>query len=189
MSSVIQSCLILMQPTDCSPPGSSVSGIFQARTLEWVAISTSRESSWPKDWTWVFCIAGGSFTAQPLILTFLLAVSWVTSLLHGEKQGAQGQYAGVHTKTAWCLNSDTTACSCVVQKVAESFGVSISLSMKWRSKCHLLHLPDTKIKQNITHTVFSRVPITVVVTRVSVECCIHKAGDHLRNNSMKASSI
>ena len=37
--SVAQSCLTLWDPTDCSPPGSSVQGIFQARILEWVAVS------------------------------------------------------------------------------------------------------------------------------------------------------
>ena len=49
--SVTQSCLTLCYPMDCSPPGSSVPGILQARILEWVAISFSRGSSWPKDWT------------------------------------------------------------------------------------------------------------------------------------------
>ena len=38
-SEVAQSCLVLCDPTDCSLPGSSVHGIFQARVLEWVAIS------------------------------------------------------------------------------------------------------------------------------------------------------
>ena len=38
---------------DCSLTGSSVHGIFQVRILEWVAISFSRRSSWPRDWTWV----------------------------------------------------------------------------------------------------------------------------------------
>ena len=47
---------------DCSPPDFSVCGISQARILEWVAIAFSRESSWPKDWTWVSCIAGRLFT-------------------------------------------------------------------------------------------------------------------------------
>ena len=47
---------------DCSPPGSSIHGIFQARTLEWVAISFSRASSWPRDQTQVFCVASRSFT-------------------------------------------------------------------------------------------------------------------------------
>ena len=42
---------------DCSLQGSSVHGIFQARVLEWVAISFSRESSWPRDQTKVSCIA------------------------------------------------------------------------------------------------------------------------------------
>ena len=40
-----QSCLTLCDPVDCSPPGSSVRGILQARTLEWVAIPFSRGSS------------------------------------------------------------------------------------------------------------------------------------------------
>ena len=51
MCLVTQSCLTLCNPLDCSPPGSSVHGIFQARTLEWVAISSARGSSWPRDWT------------------------------------------------------------------------------------------------------------------------------------------
>ena len=49
--SVTQLCLTLCDPLDCSPPGSSVHGILQARILEWVAISSSRGSSWPRDWT------------------------------------------------------------------------------------------------------------------------------------------
>ena len=51
---------------DCSPPGSSVHGILQARILEWVAISISRESSWPRDRTRVSCIAGRFFTKPSL---------------------------------------------------------------------------------------------------------------------------
>ena len=47
---------------DCSPPGSSVHGISQAILLEWVAVSFSREFSWPRDWTQVSCIAGKFFT-------------------------------------------------------------------------------------------------------------------------------
>ena len=49
---------------DCSPPGSSLWGIFQARILEWVAISFSRRPSRPRDWTLVSCIAGRRFTLQ-----------------------------------------------------------------------------------------------------------------------------
>ena len=53
--------LTLCNPMDFSPPGSFVHGIFQARILKWDAISFSRESSWPRDWTWVSCMAGRFF--------------------------------------------------------------------------------------------------------------------------------
>ena len=59
---VAQLCLTLCDPMDCSLPGSSVHGIFQVRVLEWVAISFSRESSQPKDRTWVSHVAGRHFT-------------------------------------------------------------------------------------------------------------------------------
>ena len=52
----------LCDPVDCSPPGSSAHWIFQARVLEWVAISFSRGSSRPRDWTQVSCIVGRRFT-------------------------------------------------------------------------------------------------------------------------------
>ena len=53
----VKSCLTPCNPMDCSLPGSSVHGIFQARILEWVAISFSR-SSQPRDWTQVSHIVG-----------------------------------------------------------------------------------------------------------------------------------
>ena len=51
---------------DCSPQGSSVHGILQARILERVAMPSSRGSSRPRDGTWVSCIAGKFFTAGSL---------------------------------------------------------------------------------------------------------------------------
>ena len=59
---VLQLFLTLYDPMDCSPPGSSVHGILQARILEWVAIPLSRGSSWPRDRTQVSCIVGRFFT-------------------------------------------------------------------------------------------------------------------------------
>ena len=50
---VTKLCPTLCDPMDCSPPGSSVRGILQTRILEWVAISSSRESSQPGDQTHV----------------------------------------------------------------------------------------------------------------------------------------
>ena len=61
-SEFAQSCPTLCDPVDCSLPGSSVHAIFQARVLEWGAISFSRASSWPRDQTQVSRIAGRGFT-------------------------------------------------------------------------------------------------------------------------------
>ena len=58
---VTQLCLTLCDPMDCSLSGFSSHGILQARVLEWFAISFSRASSWPKDWTQVSFIAGRFF--------------------------------------------------------------------------------------------------------------------------------
>ena len=57
-----KSCPTLCDPMDCSPPACSVHGIFQARILEWIAISFSRGSSQPRNRTQVSCIAGRFFT-------------------------------------------------------------------------------------------------------------------------------
>ena len=61
-SEVAQQCPTLWDPKDCSLPGSSSHGIFQARILEWIAISFSRRSSQPRDWTQVSHIVGQCFT-------------------------------------------------------------------------------------------------------------------------------
>ena len=61
-SEVTQLCLTLCDPVDCSLPGFSIHGIFQARVLEWVAIFFSRGSSWPRNQTQVSCIASRRFT-------------------------------------------------------------------------------------------------------------------------------
>ena len=55
----------LCDPMDCNLPGSSVHGILQARILEWVTISFSRESSRPRDWTHVSRLAGRALTSEP----------------------------------------------------------------------------------------------------------------------------
>ena len=80
---VAQSCLTLCDSMDCSPPGSSVYGIFQARILEWLAISSSRGSSRSKDWTHISCvsgIAGASLVAQSVKNLPVVQETWVLSL-------------------------------------------------------------------------------------------------------------
>ena len=60
-----QSCPMLCNPMNCSPPGSSVHGISRARIQEWVTISSSRGSFRPRNLTCVACIAEGFFTTEP----------------------------------------------------------------------------------------------------------------------------
>ena len=62
MHAATQSCPTLCNPMDCSPSGSSVHGMLQARILEWVAISFSSVSSRPRDPTALPMLAGGFFT-------------------------------------------------------------------------------------------------------------------------------
>ena len=72
----LQSCPTLCDPMDCSPPGSVVHGILQARTLEWVALPSSRGSSQPRDGTHVSCgswLAGRFFTEEPLGKSYVTA--------------------------------------------------------------------------------------------------------------------
>ena len=81
------SCQVMCECMDCSPPGSSVHGILQARILEWVAVPFSRIPSPPRDQASVSCIAGGFFTSELLgkphhfkyIWTYIwLCISWWT---------------------------------------------------------------------------------------------------------------
>ena len=62
----VPSCPTLCEPMDSSPPGFSVRGIFQARILEWVAISSSRRSSQPRIESW--CPASPALQADSLLL-------------------------------------------------------------------------------------------------------------------------
>ena len=71
---------------DCSLPGSSVHGIFQARILEWVAISFSRRSSPPRGWTRVSRLVGRWFTVwatrEALIIDYVCALETGILLYH-----------------------------------------------------------------------------------------------------------
>ena len=76
----LQLCPTLCDPMDCSPPGSLVYGILEARILEWVAtMPFSRGSSHPRDLTQiscVSCIVGGFFPSVTLVRLFHLPVRW-----------------------------------------------------------------------------------------------------------------
>ena len=93
---LLQSCLTRCDPVDCSPPGSLVHGILQARILEWVAMPSSRGSSW-RNWTHVSCIAGRFFTAEPLGKPLGVRITkaypgWVAQQASGQSHRDCSQY-------------------------------------------------------------------------------------------------
>ena len=109
---VPQSCLPLCNPMECSPWGSSVHGILQARMLERVAIPFSKGSSWPRDWTYISCIAGRFFTVWATVV--------FPSGSPGEGNGNPHQYS--------CLKNSMDRGVCGLQSMG-------SQSQTWLNTC------------------------------------------------------
>ena len=114
---VAQVCPTSCYPRDYRPPGSSVHGILQARILEWVAISFSRGSSQPRDWTQVSRIAGRFFAiwATKEELSDQISRSVVPdSLRPHESQHTRppcpsptpGVHSDSHPSSQWCHGDD-----------------------------------------------------------------------------------
>ena len=100
---IAQSCLILCNLMDCSPQGSSVHGISQARILEWFAISFSQGTTSPKDRTWVSHLQGDSLLSVSREATYVSALQ-ADSLL-SEPRGKPCIYA-IHIYTVlWVDNA------------------------------------------------------------------------------------
>ena len=158
---VSQSCLTLCDPMDCSPPGSSVHGILQARILEWVAISFSRGSSWSRNWTWVSCIAGRLFTDWATRKTYncsavtlfkstikwsrkIILALWVWgSLVHWTKASilnwCQGGRANSQwMSTAWVVYLTKMSCCCSVAKSCLTVCNPMDCSIPGSSVLHYL---------------------------------------------------
>ena len=103
---VIKSCLTLCDPMDGSPPVSSAHGISQARILEWVAISFSKGSSQPRDWTLISCTGRRFYTTEPpgkphgYSYQFLIQIQkWVQLQLQAYKYRVIHAYRDIETST------------------------------------------------------------------------------------------
>ena len=99
---VPESCPTLCSPMDCGLPGSSVHGIFQARTLEWVAMPFSRGSSWPRHPTWVSLIAGRFFTIWATGEAHFI-VKWNFKKEVGNCATSSHQMGSAHRSPGWLL--------------------------------------------------------------------------------------
>ena len=122
-------CLVLWGPLDCSLPGSSVHGILQARMLEWVAMSSSRGSSWPRNpahISHVSCTAGGFF------------ICWAIGETLFYVQGDTTVWAHWHHSFHMCL-SYLGPESCVFTSWISSLStISPSVTAAIAGDCHIL---------------------------------------------------
>ena len=98
-SEVTQSCPTLCNPVDCSPPGSTVHGILQARILEWVTISFSRGSSWPRDRTQVPHIGGRHFYLWATIMIYMYVYIRIYMILYNPH----------YSTSCWLLNLNNSS--------------------------------------------------------------------------------
>ena len=93
----LQLCLTLCSPMHCSPPGSSVHGILQARILEWVAMPSSERSSQPRDWTcisYVYPALAGGF--------FIINATWEALMVPGAiLKHINGKYLEEFRREKW----------------------------------------------------------------------------------------
>ena len=134
-SEVTQSCPTLCDPVDCSPPGSSVHGIHQARILKWVGISFSRGSSQPRDWIQVSHIAGRYFTLWD---TRAMVESGNQNSLAGLQLGCFLNLCLFYLKTLYWNIVDLQCC----------------VSFRYTPRCMSLDESDNScqiLKENITH--------------------------------------
>ena len=130
-------------PMDCSLPDSSVHGIFQARVLEWFAISFSRGSSQPRDWTQVCRIAGKHFTIWASMVSYFICL-WV-QLISGFFPSS-GSYVNLQTRISTAAQVERKKLDSLTVLQEEPFICKMSgLRLKLlspRDKLHSHHIPQ-----------------------------------------------
>ena len=100
---------LFRDPMNCSPEGSFIHGIFQTRILEWVAVPSSRGSSWPRGWNW---ISGVSWIGRQILYHW---VTWkaqsfkeLSSKISARYLGSQqwhSHFFSWYKKLSWCFLS------------------------------------------------------------------------------------
>ena len=154
--SVTTSCPILCDPMDCSPPG------IQARTMEWVVISFSRESSRPRDPTYVSyvsCILAGGFLP--------ISATWEAPYLLLAAAAAATATKSLQSCLTLCDPIDSSPLGSSVPRILQArilewVAISFSNAWKWKvkvkslSRAWLLATPWTRAYQAPPSMGFSR---------------------------------
>ena len=150
---LLQSCLTLCNPTDGSPPGSSVPGILQARTLEWVAISFSNAGKW-------------KVKVKSLRRVPLLATPWTAAYQAPPSMGfsMQEYWSGLPLPSPnwdyqrpfpWQQDGDKTL-TIVLTKQSQEFSTIFYL-VSWKNAYLLVKMRTTKFRQSNTQCLFDQV--------------------------------
>ena len=141
-SDVTQSCLTLCDPMACSPPGSSIHGIFQARILEWIAIFFARGFFRPRDQTQVFHIAGRLFTHwarresqhQGLYQWLVLRIRWPKYCSFSFSTSPSNEYSGlISFRIDWFDLLSVQGTLKRVLKTSTCLWTNISMVLSWRT--------------------------------------------------------
>ena len=140
---------------DCSLPRSSVHGILQTRILEWAAIPFSRGSSQPRDWTWVFCIAGRFFTiwtTREVQINWKWLNDWNTyshaNVHASEPQPRSGKNPSVYQE----MNDKTWWMYAMEQSSAIKRNGVLTQTAGWSLKLSCWDKSDTEHGHCVTHT-------------------------------------
>ena len=145
---VARLCQNLWDPVDCSPPGFSVCGIFQARITKWVAIAFSKGSSWPRNPIQVSRTVGKVFTI------------WAT-------RETWWNYRGIILKFlrhSWQTNDVSQL---TVSIHYHRFSIISNFCWKSSSSCYIQHIQTQKNYFKNINILLKRIPWLVLIYQVS----------------------
>ena len=126
----LQSCLTLCDPIDGSPPGSSVHGILQARTLEWVAISSSNA------WKW-------KVKVKSLSRAWLLATPWTAAYQAPPSMGFSRQeyWSGVPLPSPLSKGINQIKKHLYLKKITELWVGTVGICGTWPEAAYIFFFP------------------------------------------------
>ena len=138
----LQSSLTLFDPLDCSPPGSSVHGILQAKILQWVAIYSSGGSSWFRTWTCVSYRAAPAVQADSLPLSHWGSPTHTHTHTHTHVAVVQSLSCVQLFATSWTVACQASMSSTISQSLLKFMSIELVILSNHLILCHPFLLPS-----------------------------------------------
>ena len=178
----LRSCLTLCDPMDSSLPGSSNHGILQARILGWVAMPSSRGSSWPRD---QICISYVLLHWQVGSLPLAPSGKPICELVQAIEIQSAGCQTGGDSSRIWC-------CSFEAEFLLWKPILLLKLSTDWMRSTHIiegnLYLESTNCRSwcwphlQHTFTAIPRLEFGYITQSYSLANLTHKIDHHIPNS-------